>query len=590
MTGTTAAQPQAIGEYIDISRLEPSPTNPRKKFYEASLGELAASIRGKGVLEPLIVRRKPEGESFEIVCGERRYRASTIAELVQVPCIVRDLDDSEVLDIQIHENLHREDVHPMDEAFGYQKLKDHLKCDNAELALRVGKSEKFVAQRLKLNDLIEDAQKDIEDGHLPLAYALEIAKFAPDVQKIILGEAYQKDSKWISGKMVYSPIKTQLASWASFIQFIREKVLVLLSAAPFSTKATNLRPDGLACVACPQRTGANAGLFEPDEVDKKDSCLNPTCFTGKKQQHLVQIRQRLANEASVMENEVPLVNLSSYWESDGVPGYTNFTLIGKKPFKSYGGQVSDKSCDKAVTAVNIDTGQFAKPYTICQRKACKVHGSSSSSSSGGTSVAEMSPKEREADLRKKRERREELFDIAVGEIVRRRVFRQATEKFAKAFDTVGALDGFLPLVIAKMWTNTSGNDGTTQEKIVIPILSEILGEKKSNLSFGYEQREVAKKIAELSQTTQNHLLFLLANGNTGAMYWESYTSQTPVRELAHQYEVDHRLIDAEARLQVAEEKAKKHLPAFKLYLDAVRSGDEKAKIPRPYAETYRPKD
>src|ERR1041385_1220955 len=127
---------------IAWKELKTSPTNPRRRINEESLASLAASIAAQGILENLIVRKN--GTGYEIVCGERRYRAAKIAKLVELPCLVRKLSDEQVLDIQIHENLHREDVHPMDEAYGYQFLQERLGCDVRELALRVGETEGYV--------------------------------------------------------------------------------------------------------------------------------------------------------------------------------------------------------------------------------------------------------------------------------------------------------------------------------------------------------------------------------------------------------------------------------------------------------------
>lgn len=636
-TQTAAGTAQAIGEYIDIGKLSPSPTNPRKRFYADSLDELAGSIADKGVIEPLIVRRggeayqkakknrdnalaiyqaleneinsreyskaheafaRAEGndDGFEIVCGERRYRASQLAKLETVPCIVRELTDDEVLDIQIHENLHREDVHPMDEAYGYQFLLDKLQCTVAEVAARVGKSEKFVLSRLKLNSLIPEAQEDLENGHLLLTYALEIAKFSPDIQKLILDEAaYEQERHWESRKgNWYTPKKTERSPWPQFLQFINEKVLRLLSAAPFDLKATNLRKDGLACVSCPERTGANVGLFEDDQVDKKDSCLNPGCFTAKKQQHITNIRERVAHEASVKPKSIPLLVLDRGYSSDGdtsdVYPRTKLTIIGKKPCKDYYGEVSKVKCDKSITGVTISDGQLGLTYTVClDDSGCKTHyGRKSSSSSSGSPA--QSEKETEAEQKKRRERKEELIDIKVCEVVRLKVLRFASEKFSAKFSMQNMPDDFLNMLIAKMWTENGGTDGTTKEKVVKNLLSQILSVKADSFSFGWEQANVAKKIEELSDTARNHLLFLLVYGNSGSMYYESYSSQKRIRDLAEEYEIDYRLFDAEARLAFAEEKHKKHVALYKVYLDAVRAGDANAKIPRPYEPTYKPKD
>ncbi len=602
MVKQAAVAAQTIGEYIDIGKLHASPTNPRKRFYADTLDELATSIADKGVIEPLIVRLNYQNDGddqrvpFEIVCGDRRYRASQLAKLEQVPCIIRDLTDDEVLDIQIHENLHREDVHPMDEAYGYQFLLDKLQCTVAEVAARVGKSEKFVLSRLKLNSLIPEAQEDLEKGHLLLTYALEIAKFSPDIQKIILDEAaYEQERHWESGKgNWHTPKKTERSPWPQFVQFINEKVLRLLSAAPFDLKATNLRKDGLACVSCPERTGANVGLFEEDQVDKKDSCLNPGCFNAKKQQHITNIRERIAHEASVKPKAIPLLVLDRGYSSDGdtsdVYLRTKLTIIGKKPYKDYYGEVSKEKCDKSITGVTISDGQLGSTYTVClDDSGCKTHyGRKSSSSSSGTPA--QSEKAVEAEQKKRRERKEELIDIKVCEVVRLRVLRLASEKFSSAFSVSGAPIDMVPMMIAKAWTENGGTDGTTKENVVKNILSQILSVKANTLSFGYEQKHVAAKVAEFSPTIQNHMLFLLTYGNSGAMYYDSYSSQARIKDMAEEYEIDYRLFDAEVRLAFAEEKHKKQVHLYKVYLDAVRAGDANAKIPRPYEPTYKPKD
>ena len=119
--GTAPSVSQPDYKMIAFEDLQTSPTNPRRRIDEQTIAQLAESIRTQGVLEPLIVRIK--GKKYEIVCGERRYRAAKVASLTELPCLVRELSDEQVLDIQIHENLHREDIHPMDEAYGYQFLK-----------------------------------------------------------------------------------------------------------------------------------------------------------------------------------------------------------------------------------------------------------------------------------------------------------------------------------------------------------------------------------------------------------------------------------------------------------------------------------
>ncbi len=591
-------QPETVGEMIPIEYLETSPTNPRKRFPQDSINELAASIREQGIIEPLVVRPIYASPCFEIVCGERRYKSSQLAGLAKLPCIVRPLTDEQVLDIQIHENLHREDVHPMDEAYGYQFLKEKLGCNTTELALRVGKSEKYVLNRLKLNTLIEEAQKDIEAGHLPLTYALEIAKYSPEAQKVLLDQAvYQTNQEYKNGRWVRIPIKGKPDDWTDFKAFIEKNILWRLSAAPFDIKATNLRADGLPCPACPDRTGANASLFDGELVGKKDSCLNPMCFRSKAEQHVTITRERVAHEASVPADDIPLIHLDDYSDSGEVLGTGSFTVIGKKPYKTYYRSVSEKPCDKQITAINVGDGQYGKTYTVCLKSSgCKTHHPGTKPTPAKS--AKSAEKERERELIKKRERREEIVDCYVSDHVRKRVFRLAAELFSIDFSiTKEGPDTFLAELLTKLWlTSTSDIDSKTRDLVAQSLMRQAMDEPKAlqNSWRPYGSRDsqtsAYDSFSNMSARNQKLALFLFVHGNKGQTYGGNFNSQIEVKALAEYYGIDYRLIDAEERLAWAEEKAKKHIPAFKLYLDAVRAGDEKAKIPRPYAETYKRKD
>jgi len=584
---------------LPIDRLFPSLTNPRKRFPDASIEELAGSIREKGILEPLIVRGPQTAEdrklgpieAFEIVCGERRYRAAKTAGLGIVPCLVRVLTDEEVLDIQIHENLHREDVHPMDEALGYKFLMEKIGCEVAEVAARVGKSEAYVLGRLKLNALIPEVQKDLEDGLLPVGHALEIAKFAPDSQLKLLNEgAFETDDKWDgkAGEWIYKPIKSKPKILADFREWIAEKILWRLAKAPFDRKATNLRPDGLACVACPNRTGANALLFDKG-TGNNDSCLDPACWNNKATAHVKITRERLAHEASVSIDEIPLIDTGSYSGRDGALGYDNYVLIVKGKVESWNTKLSNKPCDKSITTVDVSRDQYGKLATVCLRETkCKVHfgkgGSATARSAGkNDAIAEA------AEKIKKLERKEELFDIAVGERVRHRVMRLAADHFAKNAELGPDLDNILPELLAKLWlTATGGIDGATRGHLVAPIMAAATDSEDGFGNFGYEQPTVADNFRKrLSEAHQYRSLVLFGSGNTGAMYYDGYSSQSGVRKIAEEYGIDYTMLDAQVRVEVAQEKAKKHLKLFKAYLAMVEAGKKNAKIPRPYAPSYK---
>lgn len=150
---------------VSIGKIRANPNQPRRDFEEESLHELADSIRSSGVLQPILVR-PIHGEDFlyELVAGERRWRASQIAELSEVPAMVRELDDQESLAIALIENLQREDLNPIEEALGLKRLQEQFSLTQEDLAERVGKSRSAIANTLRLMQLPDAIQMDIRTG------------------------------------------------------------------------------------------------------------------------------------------------------------------------------------------------------------------------------------------------------------------------------------------------------------------------------------------------------------------------------------------------------------------------------------------
>lgn len=158
---------------LKISQIEPNRSQPRRSFDEEALGELAESIREHGVLQPILVRPQIYG-GYQIVAGERRYRASRMAGLSEIPAIVRELSDSETMQIALIENLQRRDLSPLEEAKGYKTLMDEYNFSQEEVARTVGKSRPAVANTLRLLSLPEDVKPLLEDGSLSAGHARAI--------------------------------------------------------------------------------------------------------------------------------------------------------------------------------------------------------------------------------------------------------------------------------------------------------------------------------------------------------------------------------------------------------------------------------
>ena len=157
-------------QQIAVSEIRPNPYQPRKEFDEEGLAELAESIRQNGVFQPIIVR-KSKIKGYELVAGERRLRASKLAEKETIPAIVRDYSEETMIQIAVVENLQRENLKPLDEAMAYRTLMDSLKLKQEEVANRVGKSRSYVANFLRLLTLPVPVQELVQSGELSAGHA-----------------------------------------------------------------------------------------------------------------------------------------------------------------------------------------------------------------------------------------------------------------------------------------------------------------------------------------------------------------------------------------------------------------------------------
>ncbi len=167
--------------HVPVELLHPNPHNPRKHFAEEDLNTLAKSLKDKGLLQPLVVRPRSDG-SFEIVAGERRWRASQIAGLHDLPVLIRELDDKETLEIALIENIQRSDLNPLEEARAYRQLLEQYGYTQQQLADAIGKSRSHIANTMRLMSLPEVIQTQIEKGELTAGHARSlIATETPEI-------------------------------------------------------------------------------------------------------------------------------------------------------------------------------------------------------------------------------------------------------------------------------------------------------------------------------------------------------------------------------------------------------------------------
>ena len=192
LIGDVATQPAAdrsrAPRRLSIASIRPNPRNPRKSYDPAELDELVQSVREKGVVQPILVR--PVGNEFEIIAGERRWRAAQKAGLHDVPVVVQEATDKEALELAIIENVQRSDLNPLEEAAGYQQLIDDFQYTQAQLAEVIGKSRPHIANTLRLLKFSPAVQDYLRSGQISAGHARAIATLPdPDAaaQKIIAG-------------------------------------------------------------------------------------------------------------------------------------------------------------------------------------------------------------------------------------------------------------------------------------------------------------------------------------------------------------------------------------------------------------------
>lgn len=163
---------KSLLQQIDIDLIAPNPDQPRKKFTEEALQDLADSLKTQGMLQPLVVRR--HGIGYQIIVGERRWRAAQLAGIRSVPALLHDTDDTHVLELALVENIHREDLNPLEEAWAYQMMVDRLALTQEEIANRVGRDRSTVTNTLRLLRLHDDVKKHLLEGRIEMGHARAI--------------------------------------------------------------------------------------------------------------------------------------------------------------------------------------------------------------------------------------------------------------------------------------------------------------------------------------------------------------------------------------------------------------------------------
>lgn len=253
--------------FLDITSIGVNPMNPRKSFDPRALGELSDSIKVVGVLQPITVRSKPveeqeHGEKYQLVCGERRWRAAAMAGLKEIPAIIRELTDDEAVDVAITENLQRKDVSPLEEADAFKYLLDKGQSI-ADLCGRFGKSEFYVRGRLKLLTMSDDFRELLDAGKISISQAMEIVKFDEEVQRKMYEQHFAQQC------------------WNSWHD-LNAKALYQRTVQSYTKILDRYKFDKGECDTCPN-CSKNFSLFAAG--DEEVTCQNDSCLQRKKREY-----------------------------------------------------------------------------------------------------------------------------------------------------------------------------------------------------------------------------------------------------------------------------------------------------------------
>lgn len=266
---------------VPMECITASKTNPRKFFDDAALADLAASITKHGVAQPILLRPTHVDAGiayFEVVAGERRFRASKLAGKTTVPAIVRNLSDAEALEIQVIENLQRQDLHPLEEAEGFEVLMRENGYTAEVMAEKTGKSKAYIYASLKLTALEPSPRAVFYSGRLNKSTALLVARIPiKSLQEKCVGEIASEQ---------------RIMSARDAARHIERNYMLDLTKAPFDRENGALNPGAGACSTCHLRTGNQPEVFSDVSADV---CTDPICFKAKNDEHVVRVL-KLAKE------------------------------------------------------------------------------------------------------------------------------------------------------------------------------------------------------------------------------------------------------------------------------------------------------
>ncbi|BEP42230.1 ParB/RepB/Spo0J family partition protein [Variovorax sp. V15] len=527
---------------LDLALITPSPTNPRKSFDEAKMLDLVESIVASGVHQAILVRPLPahrledtfrnRGDGMplpthEIVSGERRFRASQQAGLKTIPAMIRQLSDQAVLEIQIVENLQRDDLTELEEAEGYQRLCDETGIAKELVGERIGKSRSYVYGRMKLLDLSSAPREALRSGEIDASKALLIARIPDEKLQIkALTAAMEKDYQG-------SPVR----SYRALQSWVQQNVMLKLSGAKFSIKDASLVPAAGDCTSCSKRTGANPDLFT--DVDGPDVCTDPPCFHAKAAAHSEQmIAQARAKGMEVIEGKEALELRPHHWQSS-IEGYAALD-------EDIRGALSEREL-KGKVKLFVDPHNNEISEVIPEDLAEKAYAKASKSETN-----EKFNKQMQKDRARQAEHEEKRKRAAMAEDYQRRWRKAAVDAIAPRI-RAGEIQTLSANLLRRVLLEISLVDNRCDEGTLFDVL-ELQGNR-------YDEELTASSVRSLDDNEVGFTLLLLLLQGDLSPEWDYvdsecvYSDSAPaIEELAGLLSIDIDSIKGEIRAQIRAEQ------------------------------------
>lgn len=395
---------------LPLAQLQESPTNPRRRFDERGLNELAESFKSQGVLQPLLVRSVTD-DQYEVVAGARRLRAAKLAEMTEVPVRVVALSDAAVRESQLTENLLREDVHPYEEAIALKGILqlESAQYDIAGLSVRLGKAQAYLTQRMRLTELHPSIAEAFLADRIGVGHALEIAKLPQDQQERAFDAAFR--SFWNGGKETHV-----LLPLRDFTAWIEQNILLSLDHVPFNKSDATLVSEAGSCAECPKRTGFNTLLFG---AAVHDACTDGACYQNKLAKH---VERQIAEKPKLMQistnhvsrNDGPVLSRSRY-----VALHLAKNAKSKQPLSPY-----QKPCKQMAEAIVVDGAERGHTVKVCADTTCPVHFANRNNNAPNPALVAREREQRRKEIEKRK-----------GEItIRHRILAEVLRKVDSPMD------------------------------------------------------------------------------------------------------------------------------------------------------------